>query len=110
MELNKYQHIALRTALYPGSGELMGLVYTTLGLSGESGEMCNKVKKIIRGDKPLTPELKLELAKELGDALWYVATTAKELGFDLETVAQMNVDKLQNRAETGTIKGDGDNR
>jgi len=113
MNLIEYQLKAAKTAVYPGREEpinLQGLTYVTLGLVGEAGEIANKVKKFHRGDKVLSDHARQELAKELGDVLWYVAMTADELGYDLEEVAGMNIDKLHSRKERGQIKGDGDNR
>lgn len=108
--MNEYQRKALETAVYPGSGSIAGLTYTTLGLVGEAGEIANKVKKFHRGDKVMTDESREQLAKELGDVLWYVATTAEELGYNLADIAEMNIEKLQSRQDRGQIKGDGDNR
>ena len=108
--MDAYQHSALLTAVYPGSGTLAGLTYTTLGLVGEAGEIANKVKKLHRGDKPLNEAAKADLAEELGDVLWYVATMSEELGYDLSEVARMNLNKLQSRQLRGQIKGDGDKR
>lgn len=112
MDLDRYQKLALSTAMYPSG--LLGLLYTTLGLSGEAGEVADKVKKIIRDqDDPysdLSEEKKNELAKEVGDVLWYVATVSHELGFDLSHIATMNINKLLSRKKRKVIKGSGDNR
>ena len=55
-------------------------------------------------------EKKIEIAKEIGDVLWYCATLANDIGFDLETIGQMNYDKLHSRQERGMLHGSGDNR
>lgn len=109
MELNAYQEVAQSTAVFP---EKMGIVYCTLALNGEAGELAEKVKKIIRDDNGnFMQEEKLQaMAHELGDVLWYVANLAAQLGYTLEDVAQMNLDKLKGRIERGTIKGSGDDR
>lgn len=108
MELNNYQEQAATTAQYPKE---IGLVYTTLGLSGEAGELANKVKKILRGDYTVdNPDLHDALKQELGDCLWYVAMIASELHVLLDQVAQLNLDKLQDRTERDMVKGSGDNR
>ncbi len=108
MTINEYQEHALSTAIYP---EQSRIIYPTLGLTGEAGEVSDKVKKILRDNsQEFTPEKKEEIAKELGDVLWYCATLARDLGYDLDTVAQMNVDKLRSRMERNKIKGEGDNR
>jgi NTP pyrophosphatase (non-canonical NTP hydrolase) len=108
MEFNQYQEEALKTAIYPMD---RGLEYTTLGLVSEAGEVAGKVKKIIRDkDGILTDSDRVEIAKELSDVLWYVATVAHELGYDLDELAVMNVNKLRDRANRGVLGGSGDNR
>ena len=109
MELNEYQKESKKTAQYPDIGN--NIVYTTLGLVGEAGEMANKVKKIIRDDDgKMSDEKKKELGKELGDVLWYIAQIASELDVPLEKVAQDNLEKLFSRVERGQIQGSGDDR
>ena len=111
MNLDEYQLACGETANYPGSGELLGLLYTSLGLAGESGELCDKVKKVIRdSNMKLTDERREALVYELGDVLWYVARTAHELGITLSEVARLNIDKLSSMKERGKISGEGDNR
>ncbi len=102
-----YQLAARRTALYPAEE---GITYTTLGLVGEAGEIAEKVKKVIRDKEGNFEEAKEEIAKELGDVLWYVANLAFELGYDLGDIAAINIQKLGDRQERGKIQGDGDNR
>lgn len=108
MTLNEYQQSALVTAKYP---EHMKVIYPVLGLCGEAGEVAEKVKKIHRDKEGVVGELdRLEIAKELGDVLWYISTCAKDLNFTLEDIAAMNIKKLTSRKERGTISGNGDNR
>ena len=107
MKLNEYQGHALETAVYPIEAKI---VYPILGLAGEAGEVADKYKKIIRGDKVLDSTTRDTLVGEVGDVLWYVAVLSADLGFTLEEVAQMNVRKLSSRQERGVIKGDGDTR
>jgi NTP pyrophosphatase (non-canonical NTP hydrolase) len=108
MTLNEYQQAALVTAKYP---EHMKVIYPVLGLCGEAGEVAEKVKKIHRDKEGVVGELdRLEIAKELGDVLWYISTCAKDLNFTLEDIAAMNIKKLTSRKERGTISGNGDNR
>ncbi len=109
IDINAYQDAARRTAAYPDVGA--NPVYPTLGLSGEAGEVADKVKKVLRDrggvfDDPTREAIKLEL----GDVLWYVAQLASELGYDLEEVATANLDKLASRAARGRIGGSGDHR
>ena len=109
MNLNHYQHKSRSTALYPNVGN--NPIYPTLGLAGEAGEVADKVKKILRDKEGVFDQASKESIKlELGDVLWYVAQLSSELGFELESVAQANLDKLANRASRGLISGNGDNR
>lgn len=108
MKLNEYQELAERTAVFPDD---MSIVYCTLALNGEAGEVAEKVKKVIRDNNgEFTPKKCKEIALELGDCLWYLANLAASVGFPLEKVAQMNLDKLKDRKERGVIQGSGDNR
>lgn len=111
MDLNQYQRIANQTANYEGKNGLMGLIYVSLGITGEAGEVSDKVKKILRDKEGvLSDDDRHALALEAGDCLWYVAMLSKELGFDLDTIAKMNNEKLQSRLRRNVIGGSGDNR
>ena len=78
MTLNEYQRHALETAVYP---EQSRIIYPTLGLTGEAGEVADKVKKVIRdAGGEFTPEKRQEIMKEIGDVLWYCATLSHDLG------------------------------
>lgn len=107
MTLNEYQKGALETAVYP---EQYRVIYPALGLAGEAGEAADKVKKILRGDSELTEERRKAIALEIGDVLWYCATLATDLGYDLEDIGKMNYEKLQSRKRRGKIGGSGDER
>lgn len=108
ISLNGYQDEARKTAIYP---DLVALDYTILGLCGECGELANLRKKHLR--KPLQGSnryvhaedlaRRAALADELGDVLWYLSQVAHELGYDLETIARMNMKKLAARMEAGTL-------
>lgn len=109
---NNYTDDIAPVAIYPeaGTGSAMALAYVGLGL-GEAGEIQGKIKKVIRDDNgELSNKTRLEIAKEVGDLLWYVARTSEEIGYDLEEIAQMNVAKLKSRQERGVLGGSGDNR
>ena len=109
MNFTEYQNESRKTALYPNVGN--NFVYPTLGLSGEAGEVADKLKKTIRDDDGvLTEEKKREVGKELGDVLWYVSQVASELELSLDEIAQANLEKLLSRMDRGVIKGSGDNR
>ena len=110
---DEYQRAALTTAEYPNVGE--NLVYPAMGLAGESGEFCDKVKKMWRNlntmrAHSLTSEKRMEMLKELGDVLWYIAACAKEMNAPLSFIAQENINKLLDRRARGVIKSEGDNR
>ena len=109
MDLNNYQTAALQTAIYPNRGA--NFPYPALGLVGEAGEVADKLKKVIRdNDGVLTDTVRDAVAKELGDVMWYVAVLAYELDYDLNTIAQNNLDKLASRQQRGVLSGSGDNR
>ena len=102
MNFDDYQKLAISTAIYP---EEYKIIYPTLGLCGESGEVAEKIKKHIRDGKSLNG-----LKKELGDVLWYIAALAEDLDISLQDVAELNIQKLSDRKERNVISGDGDNR
>ena len=97
MTINDYQSEALRTASGM-SHEYPMWLNGALGLNGEAGEVADMVKKHLFQGHPIDFE---HMAKELGDVAWYVAVTAHAIGYDLETILQMNVDKLRKRYPNG---------
>ena len=101
---NEYQEFVKSMKVY---SEKHAIVYPALGLVGEAGEISEKVKKWLRGDKELD---KQGLLKELGDPLWYIASLADDLGFTLQDVVDANVEKLSSRKDRNLIHGEGDNR
>ena len=106
MDMYEYQKKALETADFPAVGD-RSWVYPALGLAGEAGEVLEKLKKAVRGGRPVEVE---SIKHELGDVLWYVAVLANELGLGLEDIAACNIAKLRSRKERGVIDGSGDNR
>jgi NTP pyrophosphatase (non-canonical NTP hydrolase) len=109
MNLTDYQSKSRRTALYPVIGH--GVIYPTLGLANEAGEVAGKIKKIFRDKGGVIGEAEREALKsELGDVLWYIAQVCTELDLSLDEVAQGNIAKLASRLERGAIGGDGDAR
>jgi NTP pyrophosphatase (non-canonical NTP hydrolase) len=107
-DLDMYQKVALTTAIYPRE---QAIIYPTLGLTGEAGEVANKVKKIIRdGTDKNNEDMVQEISAEIGDCLWYIAVLADDIGFKLSDIANSNLIKLENRKQKGTIHGSGDNR
>jgi NTP pyrophosphatase (non-canonical NTP hydrolase) len=110
MTFDEYQQQALTTVISDGN-EFNDLLHWVLGINGESGEVAEKVKKIIRdkGGK-VSEEDKRELGKEIGDVLWYLAVFAHHLGIDFDDIAQANLKKLADRQKRGVLGGTGDNR
>ena len=109
MDFNTYQTAALQTAVYPDPG--FNFAYPALGLVGEAGEVADKLKKVIRdNDGVLTTPVRDAVAKELGDVMWYLSVLAYEMDYDLNKIAQMNLDKLASRQQRGVISGSGDCR
>jgi NTP pyrophosphatase (non-canonical NTP hydrolase) len=118
MTLNEYQKEAMTTCL-PSSKNFS---YMMLNLVGEVGEFASKVGKSIRkghteicrnklsmiGDTDMLFEQEQELKKEAGDILWQLSGVCSVLGWSLEDVAQMNLNKLAARKAIGTIDGNGD--
>lgn len=108
MTLDEYQNHALETAIYPKQYKV---IYPALGITGEAGECSDKVKKVIRDNNgEFTDDRKREIAKEIGDVLWYCAALAHDIGYTLNEVGEMNVEKLKCRKERNKINGSGDNR
>ena len=108
LTFDDYQKQAKKTAIYPSSA---GVMYPALGLTGEAGEVANKVKKVVRdGYKNSPPDWREQVAHELGDVLWYCAALASDLGLSLGRIATENADKLSGRQERGNLGGSGDNR
>jgi NTP pyrophosphatase (non-canonical NTP hydrolase) len=104
-----YQKRAKQTAKYPVIGH--AVIYPTLGLTNEAGEVSGKIKKIFRDKDGVISESDREaLLAELGDVLWYVAQVSTELGLSLDEIAEHNIAKLLDRQARGKIQGDGDNR
>lgn len=108
MDIKEYQGIIKKTAVFPAE---IGLTYCTMGLCGEAGEVAEKIKKTIRDKEgKFTPEISLEIAKELGDVLWYITSLGNDLGFSLEEIANLNNEKTLSRKDRNVISGSGDNR
>lgn len=113
MDFGDYQYEARKTAIYPQGFYPDGyrMLYPALGLAGECGEVAENVKKMVRDDGGiLTPERKSKLMKEMGDVLWYLANLAEDCGFELGTVAEVNIHKLRERKRQNTLQGSGDDR
>lgn len=113
MQISDYSNKAITTltsdyAYGDIDAQFMGMA---LGICGESGEIAEKFKKVVRDKNGvLSPEDKAEIIKELGDVLWYVNAVAHLLGSSLEEVARLNNEKLASRQARDQLHGTGDNR
>ncbi|MCH5180592.1 MAG: nucleoside triphosphate pyrophosphohydrolase family protein [Erysipelotrichales bacterium] len=106
MKINEYQKLAM-TTLNPKLDDKEILINGVMGLCGESGEAIDIVKKHLAQGHELDKE---HLANELGDIAWYLAETATAIGYDLEDIFQMNIDKLKKRYPNGFTTNDSINR
>lgn len=113
MTLEEYADKALATL---GGQHVYGQIDPTtmaqvLGLCGESGEVAEKFKKLIRDQHgQLSEQDRQAIIKELGDVLWYVTSLAHLLGSSLEEVARINNQKLASRRDRDQLHGSGDDR
>ena len=109
MTFDDYQAKALRTARPKDAKD--EFIHLVLGLVGESGEIAEKVKKLVRDhDTDLSKFDVDDLKKELGDVLWYVAVLANYFDISFDEVASANIEKLASRNARGVLSGSGDNR
>ena len=106
MKINEYQKLAMLT-LNPALDNKDVLINGVMGLCGESGEAIDIVKKHLAQGHELDTE---HLAKELGDIAWYLAETATAIGYDLEDIFQMNIEKLKKRYPQGFSANNSINR
>jgi NTP pyrophosphatase (non-canonical NTP hydrolase) len=113
MTINEYSEQAITTLL---SGHDIAdmdsmLISLAFGLVGESGEVAEKFKKLIRDEGGRISEGdKQQIIKELGDVLWYINALSTRLGSSLEEVARTNIHKVVDRKSRGVRRGSGDNR
>ena len=115
LTMEEYANEAMNYAIYPDA-----LIYPMLGLQEEVGELSGKLKRYFRDneydvsmDNPMvemSAELRLDMAREVGDALWYLTAIATDLGYSLDEIASLNLEKLEDRKRRGRIKGSGDYR
>jgi NTP pyrophosphatase (non-canonical NTP hydrolase) len=97
LNANEYQRLAGRT-LNPALDSSETLLNAVLGLTGESGEVADKLKKHLFHGHVLNAG---ELLYELGDILWYVSQAASALNINLSTIMEMNIEKLEKRYPGG---------
>ena len=116
MTFDEYAADAMEYCFYPDS-----VIYPAFGMLSEAGEIADKLKKHFRdgavetvscedGVDELPAELRLGLAHEIGDVLFYCCALASDIGYDLEEIAQLNLEKLESRQLRGKLTGSGDYR
>ena len=111
MDFNEYQKLSSRTATFEGKVGEYKLMYLCLGLAGESGEVIEKIKHVIRDQEGvMTPEKREGIKKELGDVLWYLSQLARTCDLPFDEVARANIEKLADRHARGVIRSEGDSR
>ena len=112
MDLDEYQkQAALTDVITEGKDANFGRMYLSMGLAGETGEVIEKVKHIIRDQEGEVDAEKLEsLKKEMGDVLWYLSQLAHAFNLSFNDIAEHNIKKLTDRAERSVLKGQGDTR
>lgn len=109
MNFEEYQKLSRQTAIYSDMGK--NYIYPALGLAGETGEVIEKIKKLMRDkDKIIDDNFKSDISKEMGDVLWYLSQLASEFNLSLDDIASLNIEKLLSRKERGKLHGDGDDR
>lgn len=111
-----YQYYAQKSSIYPtvvlyDNGKDISWVYPALGLSGEVGELNEKLKKVMRDkDGNISEEDKRLIMKELGDVSWYASAIGLELDIKFGDVAVANLEKTLDRLDRGVVQGSGDER
>ena len=110
MTFDEYQKQAKKTMVIE-INPLMDKTLWVLGINGEAGEIAEKWKKIIAYDNAeISTTRKAEMAKEMGDVLWYLSAFATSLDLSLQDIAENNIQKVHSRKDRGAIPGKGDNR
>ncbi len=104
MNFEDYQKVIETFAVYPRDNELAALSYLALGLNGEAGEVADEVKKAIRNDGEISETRRAKILEEIGDVLWCITRIAIEFDTPLENIARANIEKLEHRRLTNTLK------
>ena len=116
MTFEDYAMQSMDKCFYPDA-----VIYPAFGLLSEAGEIADKLKKHFRdgeidtvacedGVAELPAQLRMDLAHEIGDVLFYCCALASDIGYDLEEIAQLNIEKLESRQLRGKLSGSGDYR
>jgi len=113
MDFREYQIQSRKTDLGTSAQDCLnpGWLYYVLGIAGETGECCEKIKKLFRDKHGIIDQEFLDMVtKELGDVLWYMARLADQFDINFNDIAKTNITKLLDRMERGKLHGEGDNR
>ena len=111
MDFDEYQTKSREHAFYPNQNTPDAFRYLVYGITGEAGELAEHFKHALRdeGDK-LSPERKDMILKELSDIIWYLANICTELGVDFNDIPIINLEKIEDRLQRGTLPGSGNDR
>ena len=105
--IKNYEKVMSTSKVYKS----LPIIYPTIGLNGEAGEVAEKVKKCIRDNNgKFDEETKQNILKELADVLWYTWAIANDMGYGLKDIMKTGMKKVIDRQNTNTIHGNGDNR
>ena len=117
---NEYQEFTKSLAVYntviwatteiDSAEESLHYLYPVLALAEEAGEVAGKVAKYVRKQDTDYQALRAAVGKELGDVAYQLSETARQFGYSLQEIIDMNVEKLTDRKERGVLVGEGDNR
>ena len=107
MKVKEYENVMSTSKVY----DVLPIIYPVLGMNGEAGEAAEKVKKCLRDNNGVFGgQIKVDIMRELADVLWYIWATADDMGYTLEDVMKIGIEKVEKRQKTNTIHGSGDNR
>lgn len=108
LTFKEYEEVALSTKVGWCKNEIL---YPLIGFCGETGEVADKIKKVLRDKNGDFSDIdRLAILTEIGDTLWYMTALCQDLGYSLQTAANINLAKVTRRREENTIHGEGDNR
>ena len=111
MTFDEYHKRAVALVDNESDDEFKGYMAFVLGIVGEAGEVAEKFKKITWHRAGVVNDAdREELKKELGDVLWYIAALSDALGYSINDIAELNLEKLETRKKRGVLRGSGDNR
>ena len=113
MDFREYQIESRKTDVGTSAQDNLkpGWLYYALGISGEAGELTEKIKKLFRDKEGLIDREFLDsVIKEMGDILWYMGRLSDVFGINFNLIAETNIKKLLDRMERNKLHGEGDNR